>query len=491
MTLRTRLILTLAAITVLVAMPAVYAVSRLSKLEEIASEQRTRHAAAYLQLGELQTGLAELDRYERGYISVGGADLRVAMETALTTARTRVDKLEELGYGNVTKSVDQTLEQLAVATRQVVRLVESGRVEEATAYFEQMKPLLSSAQNLAPIAGEIDERSRADIVAAQGISAAAKTTTLLALAACLLIALAFGVWNAGRITTPIIQLRRTMARVAEGDFGVPEYLPFRREDEIGDLSRSFSWMTQQLHKLDQMKAEFISIATHELKTPINVISGYAELIDEGIYGPPTPKQREALETIREQTRVLTNLVNQLLDISRLEAGGLQLEMEDVLVVDMLNRVERSFSVLARKKNIDLRMDIDSTVPRAIRADADRIGDQVIGNLLSNALKFTPEGGVIAVRAWAKQDGLHIEVKDSGVGVPPDQLPFIFDKYYQIGQQARSKGAGLGLAIAREIVEAHGGHITVVSHPGDGTTFCVVLPVDAAAKSGTLPIEKSA
>jgi len=491
MTLRTRLIVTLAAIAVLVAIPAVYAVSRLATLREIASEQRTRHAYAFLQLGELQTSLAELDRYERGYLIDPGADQRQGMQQALRKSRSAVTELSGLGFKSVTAGISHSLNQLETSTNRVVSLVEAGRVQEASTYFEQMKPLLTQAQDLRAVATAIDDSSRDYDLSAQRISSAAAATTLSALVICLLIATGFGIWNAARITTPILRLRRTMSRVAEGDFEVPEDLPFRRSDEIGDLARSFSWMTQQLRKLDQMKAEFISIATHELKTPINVVSGYAELMEEGIFGSPSGKQREALGTIREQTRVLTNLVNQLLDISRLEAGGLQLQMSNIVVRDLFTRIERSFSVLARKKEIDFRVDIDPNVPRVIRADGDRLGDQVIGNLLSNALKFTPEGGSIRVRCWPQPDGLHIEVKDSGVGVPPDQLPYIFDKYFQVGQQARSKGAGLGLAIARDIVEAHGGWISVDSQPGQGTTFCIVLPGTAVIDSTHRFIEKTA
>lgn len=491
MKLRTRLIVTLAAIALLVAGPAVYAVSRLSSLREIASEQRTRHAYAFLQLGKLQTSLAELDRYYRGYLIDGGSDQRVAVDNALQGARGSLNELTAAGYGASTGQLDQTLNQLETATAELVRLMESGRRLEATAYFDRVKPLLASAQQLDAVGSAIDNRSKDDIALAHRISSSALTTTLGALVVCFLIAIAFGIWNASAMTKPILRLRKTMASVAEGDFDLPDDLPLHAHDEIGDLARSFNWMTQQLHKLDQMKAEFISIATHELKTPINVISGYAELIEEGIFGPANQKQRDALETIREQTRVLTNLVNQLLDISRLEAGGLQLEMQEVMLRDLLSRVERSFSVLARKKEIALTLDVDDTLPRSIHADADRLGDQVIGNLLSNALKFTPEGGQILLRAWGAADGVHISVKDSGVGVPPDQLPYIFDKYFQIGQQARSKGAGLGLAIAREIVEAHGGSISADSEPGNGSKFEIILPREASARSAPGLIEKTA
>jgi signal transduction histidine kinase len=477
MKLRTRLLLTLVALALLLSIPAIYALSRLTELRDIAGEQRSTHAKALMQQGELTTNVVDLDSYERAYIVEPTDDKRSRMERTLHEARARLDTLNILGYQTVTPPAARVLDQLQQASNQVVRLVESGRLEEATTYYESVKPVFTEAQaSLQRIGRAIDERSRGDLIEAGRISSGAARTTLAVLVVSLIAAALFGLYMGSNIARPILQLRRTMGAVAEGDFAVPETLEFRRADEIGDLSRSFSWMTQQLRKLDQMKAEFISIATHELKTPINVIGGYAELLDEGLYGNPTPKQREAVQTIEEQTRVLTSLVNQLLDISRLEAGGLQLEMQETLLQDLFTRIERSFSVLARKKNIDFKVDVENNVPHSIHADADRITDQVLGNLLSNALKFTPDGGTIRVRAWGAADGLHVEVRDSGVGVPQDQLPYIFDKYFQVGQQARTKGAGLGLAIAREIVEAHGGNISVDSQPGRGTTFSFVLPV---------------
>ena len=480
MKLRTRLLLTLVAIAVLLAGPAIYALSRLTELRDIANEQRTSHARALVQHGELTTNLAELDRYLRGYIIEGGADQRAGVENALRGARARLDELSDIVSDEPTQAAEQTLSQIEGATRNIVTMVEGGRAQDATAYFENVKPMLARSQtSLQQIARAIDQRSRQDVVTAQEISTSAATTTLMVLVICLAAAAALGIWTAASFTRPILQLRRTMGAVAEGDFNVPADLDYDRADEIGDLSRSFSWMTQQLSRLDQMKAEFISIATHELKTPINVINGYTELLEEGIYGTPTQKQVEALQTIEEQTRVLTGLVNQLLDISRFEAGGLQLEMQEIALNDLFTRVERSFAVLARKKSIDFTVEIEATAPEAILGDADRLADQVLGNLLSNAMKFTPDGGNVRLRAWGEDSQLRIEVADTGEGIPRDKLPYIFDKYYQVSQHARTKGAGLGLAIAREVVEAHGGSISVDSQPQRGSTFTINIPVRRA------------
>jgi signal transduction histidine kinase len=278
-----------------------------------------------------------------------------------------------------------------------------------------------------------------------------------------------------------------MAAVAGGEFDVPENLPYDRQDEIGDLSRSFRSMAQRLAELEKLKAEFIGIATHELKTPLNVIGGYAELIAEGVYGPVTEKHQEILGSIREQTRVLARMVNQLLDISRLEAGGFRLEMEQIDISAMFEAIQRTFEPLARKKNIHFEIAVDS-VPHLITGDGDRLRDQVIGNLLSNAFKFTPEGGHITVRAWSENGSLKVAVEDDGVGIPEDQLPYIFERWHQVGQEARTQGAGLGLNIAHDIIEAHGGSIHVESKAGHGATFCITLPVSPSPEKQPAPEE---
>ena len=301
----------------------------------------------------------------------------------------------------------------------------------------------------------------------------------MALLAALVVALVLGAWTTRAVTRPIRQVQRAMAQVADGEFDVPDGLPYDREDELGGLSRSFRTMTTRLAELDRMKAEFISVASHELKTPLNVIGGYAELLDDGIYGPLEPKQHEALESIQDQTRTLTDLVNQLLDISRIEAGGFRVELMDVESAELFGAVRRMFDPLAKQKRIDFTVDIDDEYPRIMRADPDRLRNEVIGNLLSNAFKFTPEGGAIGVRAYVgTQDRLAIDVHDTGGGIPESELVHIFEKFYQVGE-ARVQGSGLGLAIAREIVEAHGGEISAESSPGRGTTFHILLPRDPA------------
>lgn len=489
MTVRTRLVLTLIGIAVLLALPALYGASQLKKLSDIADNQRRGVAIAFLSLGRLQTSVSEVGRFARSYVAIADPASRDGVFRSLNEARSQLDVLEERGYLQAASEVEQRLQTIDQSMRHTIRLIESGRESDATVYFENVKPLLEEAQRATDaVTGAINQRSAAEIGRAALISTAALTTTLLALAIALALVIAIGFYTTQTLISPLRRLRTGMATVAAGEFVEPEDLPYRREDEIGDLARSFSWMTQHLARLDKMKAEFISIATHELKTPINVISGYAELVEEGIYGPATPEQHKALHAIRDQTQVLTRLVNQLLDISRLEAGGLQLEVTQVVIADLLAALDRTFSVLAHKKSIDFQCLVEPGTPGSIQGDPDRLRDQVLGNLLSNALKFTPEGGRILVRSWGDQEMLQLEVTDSGVGMAQDQIPYVFDKFYQIGHEARSKGAGLGLAIAREIVEAHGGRIWVESTENVGTTFRITLPI--AAKVVRAPRESA-
>lgn len=489
MKLRTRLLLTWAAIVVLFVASALYAVNQLTRLQEIAEDLQGTDAQASVALGRLQTSLAELDRFLRSYVSLGSPELRERIRSTLANAEAQLDVLKRAGFDDAVRETSTRIDALEEASDQIVSMVESGRGEDATDYLESVKESLTEAQlSVDAVAASIDRRGQARVEQAQRISSSTSTTALMALGVAFAVALVLGAWTTRVITQPMAQVRRAMARVADGEFVVPADLPYERSDEMGDLSRSFRTMTERLAELDRMKAEFISVASHELKTPLNVIGGYAELLDDGVYGPMEPRQHEALESIQDQTRTLTDLVNQLLDLSRIEAGGFRVELMDVESEELFGAVRRMFEPLAKQKNIDFRVEVDHGFPKRLNADPDRLRNEVLGNLLSNAFKFTPEGGSIRLRAHPAADGmLGIDVSDSGSGIPQEQLQFIFDKFYQVGQEARVQGSGLGLAIAREIVEAHGGEISADSAQGRGTTFRILLPKEPPPPpSGRLP-----
>src|SRR5204863_4363696 len=190
------------------------------------------------------------------------------------------------------------------------------------------------------------------------------------------------------------------------------------------------------------------------------------------------QQKEVLDTIKKQADSLTRLVKRLLDISRFEASGGKIEIREIDLRRLLTALESSFSVLASQRDIAFSIDHRENLPEKVHWDEDRI-NEVLGNLLSNAFKFTARGGKVALTVASTDGRVGITVADTGAGIPPEQLPHIFDKFFQADNQAAAatKGTGLGLAIAKEIVEAHDGHVEVNSTVGKGTTFVVTLPME--------------
>ena len=477
MTVRSRLVLTLLGIAVLLTVPAVYSASQLSQLREITERLRGRHAAAYLALGRLERSLAELDRSLRSYVAAPDPALRDQVAEHLAEARVHLRNLDELGYASDVEAPATQVAGIESSTGAIRELVERGQFDEATTALDEVKPAIAvTLDTLTALAGAIDMRAREDVLRAERISATASTTVIVTLVGALSLVLLLGAWTTSALTTPLRRLQAATAKVMDGRFAVPADLPYDRNDEIGELSRAFRTMTDRLADLERVRAEFIGMASHDLKTPINVISGYAELLDTGMYGAVPDEQREILHTMHEQSRHLGALVNQLLNASRIEAGGFEVHIADMSLADTLEALRRSFSALAVQKGVNLVIALDPECPTLICGDPDRLRNEVLGNLLSNAFKFTPEGGRIEVTAEPSGDVVRIHVKDSGGGIPPGEIDRIFDKYYQVGREARRLGSGLGLAIAKQVVTAHNGTIRVASEQGQGTSFTVELPV---------------
>lgn len=477
MTVRWRLLLTLGGIILLMLVPAAYAASQLDRLRDVVVDLENVHVRDAYAVGEYRTALAEFDRNQRSYIATTDPAFGIAMRRELERARRQLNRLGE-GYGEALEPSVQLMDSLELATTRLATLVGEGRTQEATAYFEGVKPLTESARSMVhSVTTELDEQGRQKVARAREMSAAATRTTLLVVTIAVLLTALLGLWTTGALSSPIRRLSHATRSVAEGDFNAPRNLPYDREDEIGDLSRSFGAMTERLAELDRLKAEFVGLATHELKTPINVIGGYAELLNEGLYGDVTKKQEEVLKLVQEQAQSLTRLVNQLLDLSRFEAGGLRIEPQPVELGQLLDEVEGSFRALATQKRIDFTIERGPSLPVTVTIDHDRIRHEVLSNLLSNAFKFTGSGGRITLAAHGEDAGVHISVQDTGVGIPADQLEHVFEKYYQVEGESKAQGSGLGLAIAKHVVDAHGGWIRAESTIGKGTRFDIQLPVN--------------
>jgi signal transduction histidine kinase len=245
--------------------------------------------------------------------------------------------------------------------------------------------------------------------------------------------------------------------------------------EVQDLIRVFNDMSSRVQVSQLSQRQFVANVSHELKTPLTVIQGFAQAILDGTANSPDA-QKQAAQVIYEESVRMNRLVLDLLDLARMDAGTLVLKHESVDMGLLLNHVVERFMPQAQKANVALGISV-APLPN-IYGDSDRLA-QVFTNLVDNALKFTPTGGVIRVTASDTADQLRVEVKDSGIGIPPESLAHVFDRFYQadlsrMGGERHS--AGLGLAIVHEIVQAHRGTITAQSILGLGSTFTVYLPL---------------
>ncbi|MBX3251533.1 MAG: HAMP domain-containing histidine kinase [Myxococcales bacterium] len=240
--------------------------------------------------------------------------------------------------------------------------------------------------------------------------------------------------------------------------------------------RALEQRTRELIEAGTQKSHFLANVTHELRTPLHGIMGLTDLLSAGIYGPITKAQREAHEGIRESSRALLRMVDDLLTLAKAEAGALKVKPAPFDVEELVETVVASVRWMVGTKNIELEVERDIALPDGFVSDRGRVA-QVLVNLLANAVKFTPEGGVITLEVQTHEDAIAFAVRDTGIGIAPEHLERIFEPFSQVdGSDEREYGGvGLGLPLVRRLVDALEGSITLDSAIGEGTTFHVTLP----------------
>ncbi len=297
------------------------------------------------------------------------------------------------------------------------------------------------------------------------------------------VAILLGLVLTRQITRPIRELKKGANRIARGKLSYR--VKVKSQDEFGELAKSFNSMATSLENSEEARQRLLADIAHELRTPLSVIEGTVDAMLDGVFETDAAN----LRSIKEETALLTRLVADLRDLSLAESGQLKMEVAPTDLVSLVQRVISQAEVIAQQKEITMSLDAAEKLPR-VAADAGRI-EQVVANLLSNALNHTPPGSSVAVTVapadslpgyqGSKEDVL-ISVADTGEGIPPQHLPHIFERFYRV-DDARSRmlgGAGLGLAIAKQMVELHGGKIWVESQPGKGSRFSLTLPVSGQA-----------
>jgi signal transduction histidine kinase len=254
-----------------------------------------------------------------------------------------------------------------------------------------------------------------------------------------------------------------------------------RTSELREANWRLARANERLMELDRLKSRFVSIVSHELRTPLGAIQGFAEMLQAGIYGTLMDKQSDALQRIERNTNKLLNIVNDLLDQARIEAGELSLHPVPFTPTDLIEDLRSTVGVLAEKKGLELTAEIDDDVPASLYGDRERL-HQVLVNLANNALKFTDKGGIHV--HIGRADGGYpshwaMEVSDTGPGIPEKDQESIFLPFRRVDDSMtrRHTGVGLGLSIVKQLVELMGGDITLESEVGRGSTFTVVLPLE--------------
>lgn len=297
------------------------------------------------------------------------------------------------------------------------------------------------------------------------------------------------------LTKPIVHLHQATREMGyDGDFNRP--VPVRGGDELGQLAMAFNRMGERLNQLirqlnktnlhlreesrkakeaNRLKSEFLANISHELRTPLNGIIGFSEVLKDEMFGPLTPKQMEYVSHIQANGEHLLRLINDILDLSKVEAGKMDLNLKEVEVEPFFRNSMVVIQERARRNHIDLEMKNESRFNTFV-FDPVRI-TQIMNNLLSNAVKFTPEGGHIIVRIKDEEDALSVSVEDTGIGIREDHLEKIFLPFYQDEGQLdrRYEGTGLGLSLTKRLVELHGGTISVQSRLGKGSIFTFTIP----------------
>jgi signal transduction histidine kinase len=297
------------------------------------------------------------------------------------------------------------------------------------------------------------------------------------------IALSLGYLFLTPLTETIVTLNEAADEIAQGHLHARVSVSGR--DEMAELARSFNKMASQLQtaaqereRLEEMRRNLIAWIGHDLRTPLASIRAIVEALADGVVEDPESIHRY-LRTAQRDIRSLSALIDDLFQMAQLDAGGLHLDRSPNSIADLISNTLESFSELAAQQEVVLEGSIEPGI-EAVWMDVQRM-ERVLANLVKNALRHTPSGGRIEVRAESFDESIRVQVWDTGEGIPAEDLPHIFDQFYR-GEKSRNRatgGAGLGLAIARGIVQAHGGEIDVESEVGKGTCFSILLPKEGS------------
>lgn len=296
------------------------------------------------------------------------------------------------------------------------------------------------------------------------------------------LAVLLGYLLSGSIVGPVRRMQTRLAAIASGDFS--SHVQVSNRDELGSLAANLNRMNDELGRLyeeleaaSRHKSEFLATMSHELRTPLNAIIGFSQVLQQQMYGPLNEKQADYVDDVLSSGQHLLNLINDILDLAKVEAGRMELQPSTFELPELLDNAASMVRERATRQGIGLTVATDASVG-GMTGDERKV-KQILFNLLSNAVKFTPSGGNVTLATQAADEKVVIMVRDTGIGISAEDQERIFEEFYQVGASRTQEGTGLGLALTRRLVELHDGQLTVESEPGVGSTFTVTMPLHQA------------
>jgi len=395
-----------------------------------------------------------------------------------------VDRLEFVARDEVEliEQFRQNYNRFINVVTRVIELIRGGRTAEARQM--QLREATPLANQLERLTNQLVNKAEADMVSGIEASTQSYGTAQWIVVAFALgsIALALGLGYAisWSLVGPVKEIEKRLNQVAAGDFA--QRVDVVNRDELGALATNVNRMCEELGRLYQQlelvskhKSQFLANMSHELRTPLNAILGYTELMADGAYGEPSEKMLGILKRLEANGKHLLGLINDVLDLSKIEAGQLVLELSDYSIQDIAQTVRSTLEPLASDKKLGFKVEVPTELPPG-RGDGRRL-TQVLINLVGNAIKFT-DAGEVAIKAEANNGSFYVSVGDTGPGISTADQAKLFQEFQQADNTITRKkgGTGLGLAISKRIIEMHGGRIWVESQPGQGSTFTFTLPV---------------
>ena len=491
----TLLVLAMGSFSVL----AIRGVSRQSELLDRAHQrvewsQEIHHSLA-MQMH--LTAMALLVRDEAALASILRENNR--FNEALAKLEGAAEEPERLAIQNIRAAQEEAMAVVA----DIANLVRDGKIAAATQlHASREDPLYRSIDALV---GEVVLIENARMANLRDSRRAANQRSLLVMAGfagvSVLLALAGGFVISWALILPVHAAHGFLSELAGGRFGGSVAVPNR--DEFGELAEQLSATSRELARLDaeqrraaaelgalnirleqasKAKSEFLANMSHELRTPLNAILGFTEMLSDELYGKVPAAFKEPLADIQTNGKHLLRLINDVLDLSKIEAGRMELALTEYSAEEVVNTVRASLRSLAEEKGLEFKASVEAGLPEVMVGDAKRIS-QCLFNLAGNALKFTKRGSV-NIHAARDGDCVRYSVSDTGIGIPPDQLDAVFAEFKQLdtGSTRAFGGSGLGLSISRKFVELHGGRIWVESRLNEGSTFHFTIPVKTETAS---------